>query len=83
MTYLWERSRRAQVTHSETQKVIVGLVQRIPELEAPAQEPEQREANDTPLGDASQGAVLAAAPTRPGGKLRRLLEAVMKAGVRQ
>jgi hypothetical protein len=46
--YLREQLRREQDAHAEARRIIAGLVQRIPELEAPSQEPP--EASPEPPG---------------------------------
>jgi hypothetical protein len=49
VAYLREQLRREQEAHGEARRIIAGLVQRIPELEAPQEQPpETRESPETP-----------------------------------
>jgi hypothetical protein len=50
VSYLKEQLRREQDAHAEARRIIAGLVQRVPELEAPREQPEASEAGEEQQG---------------------------------
>lgn len=67
VVYLRSQLDQERQAHAEARRIIGGLVQRVPELEAPAQEraPEPREAPESPAPTRTPTAILPAARRQP------------------